>query len=365
MKKSKFTEEQIAYALRQVEGGTAVSEVCRRLGISEQTFYRWKAKFGEMGVSELRKLRQLEEENRRPEATRRRPLARQAHASGGRQKKALKPVQLHGLADFLMAAFGVSIRRACRVLCLNLSTYYYRHRRSDQAALVLRLKELAAARVCYGYLRLHVLLRREGWHVNHKRVYRLYKLEGLSLRLKTPKKRLSRQRVEGPPASAPNECWSMDFVSDRLAGGHRFRALTIVDNFTRECPSIEVDSSLTGARVAAVLEHLRESRGVPARLKVDNGPEFVSRALDTWTHLNGVKLEFSRPGKPTDNAYIESFNGRLRAECLNQQWFETLAQAREEIESWRKDYNERRPHTSLGWIPPQEFNQAWQQARAG
>ena len=265
----------------------------------------------------------------------------------------------------MMAAFGVSIRRACRVLRFNLSTYFYRHRRDDQAALVLRLKELAAARVRYGYLRLHVLLRREGWAVNHKRVYRLYKFEGLSLRLKTPKKRLSRQRVEGPPAIQPNECWSMDFISERLATGHSFRALTLVDNFTRECPAIEVDSSLTGARVAAVLERLKQTRGVPARLKVDNGPEFTSRALDAWAHFNGVKLEFSRPGKPTDNPYIESFNGRLRAECLSQQWFETLAQAREEIESWRVDYNERRPHTSLGWVPPQEFKLAWQQARAG
>ena len=153
----------------------------------------------------------------------------------------------------MMAAFGVSIRRACRVLRFNLSTYFYHHRRPDQAALVLRLKELAAARVRYGYLRLHVLLRREGWLVNHKRIYRLYKLEGLSLRLKTPKKRISRQRVEGPPATQPNECWSMDFIAERLATGHRFRALTIVDNCTRECPAIEADSSLTGTRVAAVL----------------------------------------------------------------------------------------------------------------
>lgn len=264
-----------------------------------------------------------------------------------------------------MAAFGVSIRRACRALRFNLSTCFYWHRRPDQAPLRMRLRELAAARVRYGYLRLHVLLRREGWVVNHKRVYRLYKLEGLCLRLKTPKKRLSRQRVEGPPATKPNECWSMDFIADRLAGGHSYRALTIVDTFTRECPAIEVDSSLTGARVAAVLEDLKKSRGVPARLKVDNGSEFTSRALDAWVHLNGVKLEFSGPGKPTDNPYIESFNGRLRAECLNQHWFETLQQAREEIEQWRKDYNEQRPHTALGWLAPLEFNTAWQQARAG
>jgi putative transposase len=156
----------------------------------------------------------------------------------------------------------------------------------------------------------------------------------------------------------------MDFVAERLADGCRFRALTIVDNFTRECPDIEVDASLTGARVAAVLEHLKQTRRVLARLKVDNGPKFVSRALDAWAHVNNVKLVFSRPGKPTDNVYMESFNGRLRVECLNQHWFETLTEARQVIESWRVDYNEQRLHTSLGWVPPQEFNQAWQQARA-
>jgi putative transposase len=249
------------------------------------------------------------------------------------------------------------------VLRFNLSTYFYSHRRDDQAALGLRLKELAAARVRYDYLRLHVLLRREGWPVNHKRVYRLYKQGGLSLRLKTPKKRLTRQRVEGPLAAAPNECWSMDFVAERLADGRRFRALTIVDNFTRECPAIEVDSSLTGKRVAAVLEHLKQTRGVPARLKVDNGPEFVSRALDAWAHVNDVKLEFSRPGKPTDNPYIESFNGRLQAECLNQHWFETLAQAREEIEGWRVDYNERGRTPLWGGCPRRSSPQPAQVVR--
>lgn len=157
----------------------------------------------------------------------------------------------------------------------------------------MRLRELAAARVRYGYLRLDVLLRREGWLVNHKRVYRFYKLKGLSLRLKPPKKRLSGQRVEGLPATSPNECWIMDFVADRLVSRYSFRALTIVDNFTRECPAIEVDSSLTSARMAAVLEDLKRTRGVPTRRKVDNRSEFISRALDAWAHMNGVKVEFT------------------------------------------------------------------------
>ena len=267
-------------------------------------------------------------------------------------------MQARSLTEYLMAAFGVSIRRACRALQFNLSTYFYRHRRPELTALRMQLKELAATRVRYGYLRLRILLRREGWQVNHKRVYRLYKLERLSLRLKQPKKRISRQRVADPAAISPNECWSMDFVADNLTSGHCYWALTIVDNFTRECPATEVGCPLTGTRVTVVLEQLKQVRGVPVRIKVDNGPEFISLALNSWAHLNGVKLEFSRSGKPAENVYIESFNGRLRAECLNQHWFETLHEARTEIEWWRKDYNEQRPHTSLGWMVPQEFDTA-------
>ena len=248
------------------------------------------------------------------------------------------------------------------MLQLQRSVYYYRHRRDPQTELRLRLKDLAAARVRYGYERLHTLLVREGWQINLKRVYRLYHEEGLSLRLKTKKKRISERRVPLSRPAAPNECWSMDFVHDRLADGRPFRLLTLVDNFSRVSPAIECDFSFNGQRVVAVLERLKES-GLPQTIKVDNGSEFISKALDAWAHRHGVKLEFSRPGKPTDNAFIESFNGRLRQECLNQNWFLSLADARETIENWRQDYNEYRPHSSLDQQTPSEFVAGWQQTQ--
>jgi putative transposase len=228
----------------------------------------------------------------------------------------------------------------------------------------MRLKDLAAARVRYGYRRLHVLLVREGWAINHKRVYRLYKPEGLSLRLKTKKKRVSAPRIPLPTPSAPMECWSMDFVMDRLSAGQCFRMLTLVDNFSRVSPAIEVDFSLNGKRVVEVLERLKLTVGLPKTIKVDNGSEFISKTLDAWAHHNDVKLDFSRPGKPTDNAFIESFNGRLRQECLNQNWFTSLDDARQIVEAWRQDYNQLRPHSSLDHRTPSEFVGRWQQIRA-
>jgi putative transposase len=217
--------------------------------------------------------------------------------------------------------------------------------------------------VRYGYRRLHVLLRREGWHVNDKRVYRLYRLEGLGLRLKHRRKRVSAVRVPLPPATKPNERWAMDFMTDSLYDGRRFRMLTLVDTATRECPAIEVGQSLTGPRVVAVLNRLKVIRDLPRSISVDNGPEFISKALDAWAHEHGVYLEFSRPGTPTDNAYIEAFNGRLREECLDQQWFASLEDARRIIEDWRQDYNTDRPHGALGNLTPQAFAAGWTTAR--
>ncbi len=243
------------------------------------------------------------------------------------------------------------------------SSYYYRKRADPQTELRVRLKDLAGARVRYGYRRLHVLLVREGWQINHKRVYRLYKSEGLSLRLKTKKKRTSEPRVPLPVPIAPNECWSMDFVADRLSDGRAFRMLTLVDNFSRVSPAIEVDFSLTGKRAVEVLERLRLAHGSPRTIKVDNGSEFISKVMDEWAHHNNVKLEFSRPGKPTDNAFIESFNGRLRQECLNQNWFTSLADAKQTVEAWREDYNQLRPHTSLKHQTPSDFVARWQRTR--
>jgi putative transposase len=235
----------------------------------------------------------------------------------------------------------------------------YRSRADEQAVLRMRLRDLAYARASYGYRRLHVLLNREGWAVNHKRVYRLYKLEGLMMRPKKPRRHVTaRRRMDRPEAIRPNEGWSMDFMSDELCSGERIRLLTLVDNFTRESLAIEVDRHLGGHRVAEVLQGLSDQRPLPQTIRVDNGPEFISKVLDQWAYLNGVALDFSRPGKPSDNAFIESFNGRLREECLNENWFLSLEDAREKVEAWREEYNRRRPHSALGNLSPQEFTRA-------
>jgi putative transposase len=220
----------------------------------------------------------------------------------------------------------------------------------------MRIRDLARTRVRYGYFRIYILLRREGWRVNHKRVYRLYREDGLSLRHKRPRRHVSAAHRERQPAAVrPNERWSMDFVSDALFNGRRLRALTVVDAFTREALAIEVDQGIKGEQVVTVLARLTLARGAPATIKVDNGPEFISKVLDRWAYEHGVTLDFSRPGKPTDNALVESFNGRLRDECLNANWFLSLTDARSKIETWRRQYNESRPHTALGWLTPQEF----------
>jgi putative transposase len=219
---------------------------------------------------------------------------------------------------------------------------------------------LAGARVRWGYRRLHILLRREGWKVNHKRVYRLYKQEGLDLRIRRRRrKHVATPRVPCPPAVAPNDRWSMDFMSDRLANGPAFRVLTLVDNVTRISPLIAADVSLAGRRVAELLDQAVAQYGLPKAICVDDGPEFAGRELDAWAYRRGVKLCFSRPGKPTDNAFAESFNGRLREECLNTHWFGSLEEARSVLEAWRKEYNTERPHSALGHKTPAEYAAQW------
>ena len=251
----------------------------------------------------------------------------------------------------------MSERRGCAALRFDRSVHRYRSSRDEQVVLRKRMREIALVRVRYGYRRIHVLLRREGWRVNHKRVQRLYREEGLNLRARRPRQHvMAAHRLDRNGPTAADQVWSMDFVSDALFDGRRFRALTVVDAFTRECLAIEVDQALKADAVVATVERLAYVRGiVPGKIRVDNGPELISRVLDHWAYRHGVTLDFSRPGKPTDNAFVESFNGRLRDECLNTHWFLSLTDARGKIEAWRRDYNECRPHTSLGLMTPAEF----------
>jgi putative transposase len=268
----------------------------------------------------------------------------------------LKPVRKRVIADRLQVCYEIGVRRACEVLGLRRSSYYYQSRVDRQEELRIRIRDIAMSRVHYGYRRIQVQLRREGFLVNHKRVYRIYTEESLMLKRSRPSRHVSRKRrSDRPAASGVNEVWAMDFMSDQLFDNRRIRVFTLVDTYSRECLALHASQSIQGYDVARELEALKERGRRPRIICVDNGSEFRSKVLDQWSYLNKVQLDFSRPGKPTDNAMIESFNSRFRAECLNEHWFLSLADARKIIENWRRHYNEERPHSSLGNQCPSDF----------
>jgi putative transposase len=256
-----------------------------------------------------------------------------------------------------MTAFGLSERRACGLVGVARSTCQYRGHRDPAPALRERLRALAEQRRRFGYRRLTVLLRREGHRLNHKRVYRLYREESLTARRRRRKRMPRVPTVALPPAQRRNQRWTMDFIEDRLVTGQKLRTFNVVDAFSRKGLASEVDTSLPGARVVHVLDRLAETRGLPEEMILDNGPEFIGRALDQWAYAHGVRLHFIAPGRPVQNAHIESFHGRFRDECLNEAWVLTLADARRIIEAWPVDYNTERPHSALGYLTPEEFEQ--------
>jgi putative transposase len=255
-----------------------------------------------------------------------------------------------------MGHYSLSRRRACRVVGQHRSADYYRSRKDPRTALRSRLKELAQSRVRYGYRRLQVLLQPEGWTLGKNLAYRLYTEEGLQLRSKRPKRRkMAVTRRERYVPVRPNQAWSMDFVSDQLTNGTRIRALTIVDVFTREALTIRVGRRLRAEQVVEECNRLVAQHGAPLRIFVDNGSEFSGRLLDLWAYHHQVQIDFSRPGKPTDNCFVESFNGSFRDECLNVHWFETIDDAIATVEAWRIEYNESRPHQALAEQTPAAF----------
>jgi len=255
----------------------------------------------------------------------------------------------------------LSERRACGLIGMNRGSWRYQQKERNDAALRNRLRELAGERPRFGYRRLYRMLRREKengtakWVVNHKRVYRLYREEGLAMRGRKGKRFRAEARIPLELPARANQMWTMDFTRDSLASGRKFRTLNLMDAYTREALWIEVDNSLPGLRVVRVLEKVAQERGLPEAIQVDNGPEFISRVVDQWAYANGVALHFIDPGKPVQNAFIESFNGKFRDECLNQNWHTSLEDARRIIETWRVDYNTVRPHSSLGYQTPEEY----------
>jgi len=267
-----------------------------------------------------------------------------------------RPALKRPVVAYLCDHYGVPLRRACRLVRLHRSVLYYASVLNPRLELRERLRELARVRVRFGYRRLHVLLRREGWAHGRDVTYRVYNEESLQLRSKLPRRRKTAvTRRERFSPHRPNEAWSMDFVSDQIANGQRFRALTIVDVFSREALAVVVGTRLRAEDVVAACNALAAKRGAPKRVFTDNGSEFSGRVFDLWAYHHGVQIDFSRPGKPTDNAFVESFNGSLRDECLNANWFESIDDAKAKIEAWRVDYNESRPHQALGEQTPNEF----------
>jgi len=269
----------------------------------------------------------------------------------------VKPIQRRAVVEWARDAYQLAERRACRAVGVARSLMRYVSRRPDQAPLCQRLSELARVRVRAGYRQLYVYLRREGWNVNHKRVYRLYTQEGLTLRQRMPRRHRSAVvRSDRPAPTQANEQWAMDFMHDTLATGQSIRLLTVIDLYSRECVALVVGNAFTGSGVAAILGAAGQQRGkLPARIRVDNGTEFTSKALDHWAYWNHVQLDFSRPGKPVDNAFVEAFNASVRRECLSQHWFLNLEDAQRTLDAWGADYNEQRPHSSLGNLPPARY----------
>ncbi len=266
----------------------------------------------------------------------------------------MKPAARRTQAQNAMERYGISERRSCRILHVGRSTKRYRSRQAGDEALRARLRELASELPRYGYKRLCRRLRKQGWSVNHKRIYRIYREEGLMVR-KRKRKRLIRRGDRPAPPQRLNERWSMDFTSDQLADGRRIRTFNVVDDFSRECVAIDVNRSLTGDRLVEVLDNAARSRAYPSAIVCDNGPEFVGRVLEQWAYVHNVTLRFIQPGKPVQNCFVESFNGKFRDECLNEHWFTSMSDARITIEKWRNDYNEVREHSSLGGLAPAEF----------
>lgn len=255
---------------------------------------------------------------------------------------------------FLIEQHALSERKACKLVGLQRSTARYKSRKADDSLLIEKIKSIAYEKKRFGYRRIHVLLKRENININHKKVFRLYKECGLKVLKRGGRKRALGTRVSSSPATLPNQKWALDFVHDTLSDGRKIRLLTVIDEFTRECLQIVVDTSLNGRRVTKELEKIIEQRGKPEMIKSDNGTEFTSNAVLSWSSSQEINWHYIAPGKPYQNGNIESFNGKLRDECLNEHWFLGLKEAQRIVEKWREDYNSSRPHSSLQGRTPQE-----------
>ncbi|NKK82628.1 IS3 family transposase [Rhizobium leguminosarum] len=357
MKRNRFTDEQIIGILKEHEAGTPVSELCRKHGVSDASIYKWKAKFGGMEVSEAKRLKTLEDENTKLKRLLADAMLDNAALKDLFGKEVVTPAAKRKAVAHLMSHHEMSERRACKALGFCRMTVRYETRRDNDHELRERMKALAHERRRFGYRRIYVLLRREGHLVNHKRLFRLYREEKLAVRKRSGRKRAIGTRAPMLVPMVANDRWSLDFVPDQFTDGRRLRILTVVDDCTRECLALVADTSLSGLRVARELDRIIEERGKPRMIVSDNGSEFTSNAILQWADRTKVDWHYIAPGKPIQNAFIESFNGRLRDEFLNETLFSSLAHARSALSNWRSDYNDQRPHSGLGWLTPAEFAQ--------
>ncbi|WP_426727713.1 IS3 family transposase [Enterobacter cloacae complex sp. 319F7] len=364
--KKRFSDEQIIENFREAEAGVPARELCRKHAISDATFYTWRKKYGGMEVPEVKRLKSLEEENARLKKLLAEAMLDKEALQVALGRKLLTIYEKREAVMLMCDATGLSQRRACRLTGLSLSTCRYEaHRPAADAHLSGRITELALERRRFGYRRIWQLLRRAGFsHVNHKRVYRLYHLSGLGVKRRRRRKGLATERLPLLRPAAPNLTWSMDFVMDALSTGRRIKRLTCVDDFTKECLTVTVAFGISGVQVTRILDSIALFRGYPATIRTDQGPEFTCRALDQWAFEHGVELRLIQPGKPTQNGFIESFNGRFRDECLNEHWFSDIVHARKIINDWRQDYNECRPHSTLNYQTPSEFAAGWRKCHS-
>ncbi|WP_205511739.1 IS3 family transposase [Rhodopseudomonas sp. BR0M22] len=354
MNRARFTEEQIIAVLKEHEAGAKTADLARKHGICEATLYNWKAKFGGMDASEAKRLRQLEDEN----AKLKKLLAEQmldAAALRELLSKMVGPAAKREAVAHLQTVMDLLERRACQIVGADRKMVRYRSHRPPDTELRARLRDLANERRRFGYRRLHVLLRHEGHLVNRKRTQRLYREEGLSVRQRRGRKRPTGARAPILVEAKPNARWSVDFVSDQLASGRRFRIFNVVDDVTKECLAAIADTSISGRRVARELADVIRRRGKPDLIVSDHGTEFTSNAMLAWTQDAGVDWHFIAPGKPMQNGFVESFNGRMRDELLNETLFYDLDHARAAVARWIGAYNRTRPHSALGYMTPAAY----------
>ncbi|MBT0318426.1 IS3 family transposase [Morganella morganii] len=355
MRKARFTEHQIIAVLKSVEAGRTVKDVCREAGVSEATDYNWKARYGGMEASDIKKIKELEDENRRLKQMFADLSLENRALKDVIEKKPLKPAFKGELVTHLITTFGLSIRQACRSLNLSRTVYHYRPDTTRDEPVIVALQAAAERYPRYGFPKLFRILRRQGYSWNHKRIYRIYCLLKLNFRRKGKQRLPVRNPSPLATPEALNQSWSVDFMNDALVCGRRFRTFNVVDDFNREALAIEIDLNIPAQRVVRVLDRIVATRGYLVKMRMDNGPKLISLTLAHWAEEHGVILEFIKPGKPTQNAFIERFNRTYRTEILDFYLFRTLNEVREITECWLREYNRERPHESLNNLTPEEY----------